>query len=87
MFESYNKKQNFHMKSFALAAIFGAANALLASELDYINYIAKFNKHHTDIDTFNFRHENFVAMDKFIKEHNAGNNTYSVGHNQFSDWS
>jgi len=75
------------MKSFALAATLGAANAISTSQLEYMNYMAKFNKSHEDVETFNFRHENFQYVDAFIKEHNATDSTYTVGHNQFSDWS
>lgn len=51
---------------FTLATLFGAASALRPAELDYINYMAKFNKQHQDVDTFNWRYENFAAMEKFI---------------------
>ena len=74
------------MKSFAFAAVLGAANALSTLEFDYMNYMAKFNKNHNDVESFEFRKENFAATDKFIKEHNASNASYTAGHNQFSDW-
>jgi C1A family cysteine protease len=75
------------MKSFALATVLGAANALSTVEFEYMNYMAMFNKSHQDVETFNFRNENFQSTNAFIKEHNATESSYKVGHNQFSDWS
>jgi cathepsin L len=75
------------MKSFAFAAVIGAANALTTVELDYVNYMAKFNKRHEDVEMFNARLTNFKFVDNFIKEHNASVSTHVAGHNQFSDWS
>jgi C1A family cysteine protease len=75
------------VKSFAFAAIFAATNALSSIEYEYMNYCAQFGKVSNDVDEFNFRMENFAAVDAFINEHNASNATYTAGHNQFSDWS
>jgi len=75
------------MKSFALATVIGATNALQTSELNYMNYMATFNKQHDDVESFNFSHANFQFVDAFIKEHNATNATFTVGHNKFSDMS
>jgi len=76
------------MKSFALATVLGAANALNTVEFEYMNYMAMFNKQHTDVEMFQVRLENFQFVDAFIQEHNASNGaTYTAGHNQFSDWS
>jgi hypothetical protein len=75
------------VKSFALATVLGAANALNTVEFEYMNYMAMFNKQHTDVEMFQVRLENFQFVDAFIKEHNATNATYTAGHNQFSDWS
>jgi C1A family cysteine protease len=51
-----------------------------------MQYLAKFNKVSNDVEMFNARMENFAKADKFIKEHNATESSYTVGHNQFSDW-
>ena len=74
------------MKSFAFAAVLGAANALSSSEFEYMSYMAQFNKSHNDVETFNMRKANFERVDAFVKEHNSSNATYTAGHNQFSDW-
>ena len=74
------------MKSFTFAAVIGAASALNTTEFEYMQYIAKYNKVSNDIEMFNARMENFAKADSFIKEHNATESSYTVGHNQFSDW-
>jgi len=72
------------MKSFAFAAVIGAATAF---DLDYINYMATHNKYINDVEEFAMRVANFKRVDAFIQEHNASNASYTAGHNQFSDWS
>ena len=75
------------MKSFAFASIFAAANALSSMEMEYMQYLAQFNKMTNDVEEFNFRMGQWELVDKFIKENNSGNETHVAGHNQFSDWS
>merc|ERR1712010_22940 len=40
-----------------------------------------------DIEEFEQRFGHFAKFDKFVEEHNAEGHNYTVGHNQFSDWS
>ena len=76
------------MKTFAIAGIFGAANALSSLEYDYMKYIAEFGKVSNDVEEFNARMGNFAAVDAFIEEQNSKSDaTHTAGHNQFSDWS
>ena len=75
------------MRSFALALTFGAASALHTVELKYMNYLAQFGKTMNSLEEFDTRLELFTATDLDIAEINAGNNTWTAGHNQFSDWS
>ena len=75
------------MKSFAFAAVAGMTTALEVHELEFMNYTAKFNKFYLQMDLFEQRMANFVRNDKIIKEHNATEASYTLGHNQFSDWS
>ncbi len=75
------------MKSFAFAAVIGAASAIDATTFGYLNYLAKFNKSYENQEEFAARVERYVAVDAFIQEHNQTNASYTVGHNQFSDWS
>ena len=74
------------MKTFALATIFAAANAIEQAELDYMNYCAKYSKVANNLNEFNMRKEIFAKVDAFIKENNSSNETHVAGHNQFSDW-
>jgi C1A family cysteine protease len=75
------------MRSFALALTFAGASALHQVELKYMNYLAKFGKNMNSLEEFDTRLELFTATDLDISEINAGNNTWTAGHNQFSDWS
>ena len=74
------------MKSFAFAAVIGAASALNADEFAYMQYAAKYNKVTNDAEEFAMRVKQWKITDDFITEHNAMGNNYTVGHNQFSDW-
>merc|ERR1711997_102121 len=73
---NYKQKINVEMKSFAFASIFAAANALSTIELEYMQYLAQFNKMTNDVDEFNFRMGNWAIVEEFIKENNAGNETH-----------
>jgi len=74
------------MKSFAFAAIAASAVALNVEELEFMHYLAEWGKAYNDLDTFHARLENFLKADNLIKEHNATESNYKLGHNQFSDW-
>ena len=73
------------MKAFATAITMSVASAL--DELKYINYLAKFGKEINSVEEFATRLVHFSTLDEHIEEHNAGNHNYTLGHNQFSDWS
>jgi len=76
------------MKSFAFAAIAGLATALNTTELAYMNYLAEFGKTMNSVEEFSMRMNNFDMTDQFINQVNSENgNTWTAGHNQFSDWS
>ena len=74
------------MKSFAFAAVIGAASAIDTTTFGYLNYLAKFNKSYENQEEFEMRVNRYVQVDAFIQEHNETNASYTVGHNQFSDW-
>merc|ERR1711934_27945 len=76
----------FTMKSFALAALPAIAAAIDAASFSYLNYLATFNKNYENQEEFAMRVNRYVEVDAFIQEHNETNASYSVGHNQFSDW-
>ena len=74
------------MKSFTFAALTSAA-ALGADDLEFVNYIARYNKVYEDINEFMVRFEKFAYWHRIINEHNSTNGAnYTLGHNQFSDW-
>ena len=75
------------MKYFAAAITLGAASALDAMQLKYMNYLAQYGKQLADIEEFHTRLVLFSAHDQFIEERNAEGHSYTLGHNQFSDWS
>jgi len=75
------------MNAFAAAVTLGAASALSAVELKYMNHLAEFGKNMSSIEEFNTRLVYFETLDQYIENHNAGSHNYSLGHNQFSDWS
>ena len=74
------------MKSFALALTAGAVSAINVSELNYINHLAKFGRDVGVRSEFEARLARFTEMDNLIEEHNSQNGSFTLGHNQFSDW-
>ena len=74
------------MKAFA-AALAAVASAIDVTELKYMQYLAQFGKNMGSVEEFNERLVYFGVLDKYIEEHNAEGHNYTLGHNQFSDWS
>ena len=74
------------MRSFAFAALASSAVAISGVKLEFINYLARFNKVYDDVEEFAVRFERFVHNHKIINEHNATESNFTLGHNQFSDW-
>ena len=77
------------MQSIAFAALVSAAAALSADELEFANYVARFNKVYEDMEEFAIRFKRFLYWHRVINEHNYSNESknFTLGHNQFSDWS
>ena len=74
------------MKTFAAALMVGAASALTTSELSYMNHLAKFGRQIASAEEFDMRHANFKRMDDLIRESNAVEKNFTLGHNHLSDW-
>ena len=74
------------MKSYAFAAIASAAAAISADHLEFTNYAARFNKVYEDMKEYAFRFERFNHHHKLISEHNDTKANFTLGQNQFSDW-
>merc|ERR1719168_603047 len=64
----------------------GAASALTTSELSYMNHLAKFGRQIASAEEFDMRHANFKRMDDLIRESNAVEKNFTLGHNHLSDW-
>ena len=75
------------MKSYAFAALVSAAAAISADELEFVNYAARFNKAYENMREYAIRFERFNHHHNLISEHNATEANFTIGHNQFSDWS
>ena len=77
------------MKIAFSAALIGVASTqvLNADSMQFIDYIAQYNKYYGSVDEFNFRQEQWTRAHAFIQEINNSNNTSHVAsHNKFSDW-
>ena len=77
------------MKSFAAAALCSIASAALLEglQMDFIHYVAQFNKRYGTIEELKFRQELWSAAAAEIAELNAGDHGAIFGHNEFSDYS
>jgi C1A family cysteine protease len=75
------------MKSFALALMAAGASAITEMELKYNQYLAEFGKTFNNVEEFNTRLQHFAELDAKIEAHNATESSFTLGHNQFSDWS
>ena len=75
------------MKSLTFVALTSVAAAISADELEFTNYVARYNKVYEDIKEFALRFERFSHWHRIISEHNNSNYVnFTLGHNQFSDW-
>ena len=74
------------MKSYALAALVSVTAAIGVDELEFLNYAARYNKVYEEIEEFALRFERFTYWHKLISVHNATETNFTLGHNQFSDW-
>ena len=77
------------MKSIVAFAPLGLATAFntdLAS-IKFASYVAKFGKQYNTREEFETRFDQFMKVDEDIERFNSEGNTWTIGHNQFSDWS
>jgi len=51
-----------------------------------MDFIAQYGKMFGTIEEYNFRKEIFAATHDLIEAHNAGDQSYELGHNHMSDW-
>lgn len=52
-----------------------------------MKYLNTHNKSYGTVEEFNFRKELFAEVDAMIEAHNQTESSYTLGHNEFSDWS
>ena len=76
------------MKTFISIALAGAASAaVVENDLKFMNYMSKFSKVYTTVEEYATRLALFLEREIIINESNADEaNTYTLGHNNFSDW-
>ena len=77
------------MKTFTtapIAAIATAADVSLSVSLEFMEHLTKYGKSYITVEEFMARQELYAAVDAEIKEHNATDSLYKMGHNKFSDW-
>ena len=59
---------------------------ITTSHFEYVQFMAKFAKDINTVEEFNMRHALFAQADLEISAHNAMPANFTLGHNQFSDW-
>jgi len=59
---------------------------ITTSHFEYVQFMAKFAKDINTVEEFNMRHAIFAQVDLEISAHNSMPANYTLGHNQFSDW-
>ena len=77
------------MKAFGATITLALASAAEISvmKLQYMNHVAKYGKYIDSADEFATRMGYFTEADKVIEKHNTGSHSFTMAHNQFSDWS
>ncbi len=74
------------MRTIITIALAAAANAATEMEAAFMSYISDFSKNYSSMNEFNLRFEQFVRNYSHIITHNAEDHQFSLGLNQFSDW-
>ena len=76
------------MKTFAAAALATLASASLIEDIDmeFMKYVAQFNKRYGTLEEFIFRNDLYRKAAQEIEEFNARETGSTMGHNEFSDW-
>ena len=74
------------MRTIVAITLAAAANATTEMEAAFMSYISDFGKNYSSMNEFNLRFEQFVRNYSHIITHNAEDHQFSLGLNQFSDW-
>ena len=73
------------MKPFALLQLLSIAVAQVF-ESEYMSHMAKHGRSLASVEEYNTRLGAYMRSDAKIKETNASQNSFRLGHNKFSDW-
>jgi len=74
------------MKTFVALALAGVATAITQNDIKFMDHLAKQGKGYNTIEEFNLRSALFAKKDAALAKINANpENTFTVGHNMFSD--
>ena len=59
-----------------------------ANELEFMKYVAQWNKSYGTMEEFEFRRARWTQVDSFVNQVNAPGSdfTHTAGHNHFSTW-
>jgi len=71
------------MKYF-IAALLGAVSAS-QEKANFMQYIVSHGKSYGTVEEYEFRFSQWLVKENLIVQHNSGNESYTLGHNQFSD--
>jgi len=74
------------MRTIVAIALAAAANAATEMEAAFMAYISDFGKNYSSLHEFNLRFEQFVRNYSHIITHNSEDHQFTLGLNQFSDW-
>jgi hypothetical protein len=76
------------MRTFLALALAGAASAtVVENDLKFMNFMAKWSKAYDTVAEFNKRLVIFMEKEAEIIAHNANTEfTFTLGHNNMSDW-
>jgi len=59
----------------------------MLAHFDYLSFMAEFGRQISDVTEFQTRLAAFSNTHNMINDHNATGASWTMGHNQFSDWS
>ena len=76
------------MKCFFAMAIAGCAVAAKVdrNDIEFIGYLAKYNKDYNSMDQYNMRKDRYMETGAEIERLNSSQTSSRHGHNKFSDW-
>ena len=72
--------------AFSLSAVAAATEFDMLLNVKFMEYVSAYNKSYLTTEEFEARKSLFAAIDNEIREHNATDSLYELGHNEFSDW-